>query len=295
MQLHMFWALYIHAADAQDVTGDWEKQARGLGRPAQPAAALLGLPAREGHARAPPRPGARRDARELHHPRRLRRVVGEEGERLHPLLARARRHPRHDDDGLVRRLPPRRHRVLRAMAAKNTAPQRLLVGPWSHVGMRGDVTYTLDVDFGPDSRWGVQRYFEEQLEYFDRWLREDGSQAAGWAPSGKPVRIFVMGGGSGRKTRAREARPRRPLARRGRVAARARRADDAATSTATDRSGTSRRRRAASRGTSPTTRRTRCRRSAASTAPSASSRRGRRTSSRCGRGSSTRRSGCGTS
>ena len=87
-----------------------------------------------------------------------------------------------------------------AMAAKNTAPQRLLVGPWSHVGMRGDVTYTLDVDFGPDSRWGVQRYFEEQLEYFDRWLREDGSQAAGWAPSGKPVRIFVMGGGSGRKT-----------------------------------------------------------------------------------------------
>ena len=66
--------------------------------------------------------------------------------------------------------------------------------------MRGDVTYTHDVDFGPESCWGVERYFEEQLEFFDRWLRDDGSATAGWAPSGKPVRIFVMGGGSGRKT-----------------------------------------------------------------------------------------------
>ena len=87
-----------------------------------------------------------------------------------------------------------------AMAARNSAPSRLIVGPWSHVGMRGDVTYTLDVDFGPDSRWGVQHYFEQQLEYFDRWLRDGSTGGAGWAPDGKPVRIFVMGGGSGRKT-----------------------------------------------------------------------------------------------
>jgi predicted acyl esterase len=84
-----------------------------------------------------------------------------------------------------------------AMQAKNTSPQRLVVGPWSHVGMRGDVTYTLDVDFGESSRWGVQRYFEEQLEFFGRWLPDDATgQPAGEAP----VRIFVMGGGSGRRT-----------------------------------------------------------------------------------------------
>ena len=63
-----------------------------------------------------------------------------------------------------------------AMAAKNTAPQRLIVGPWSHVGMRGDATFTLDVDFGEDSRWGVQRYFDEQLAFFDRWLQDDGGR-----------------------------------------------------------------------------------------------------------------------
>lgn len=63
--------------------------------------------------------------------------------------------------------------------------------------MRGDASWTLDVDFGPDSVWGVQRYFEEQLSFFERWLREDG----GGAPADEaPIRLFVMGGGSGRKT-----------------------------------------------------------------------------------------------
>jgi predicted acyl esterase len=82
-----------------------------------------------------------------------------------------------------------------AMQAKSSSPQRLVVGPWSHVGMRGDASWTLDVDFGPDSAWGVRRYFEEQLRFFDAYLREDGK------PLGDPpVRIFVMGGGSGRRT-----------------------------------------------------------------------------------------------
>jgi predicted acyl esterase len=65
------------------------------------------------------------------------------------------------------------------------------------VGMRGDATFCHEVDFGPDSVWGVQRYFEEQLAYFARWLPDD---APGQPADEAPVRIFVMGGGSGRKT-----------------------------------------------------------------------------------------------
>ena len=179
-----------------------------------------------------------------------------------------------------------------AMAAKNTAPQRLVVGPWSHVGMRGDATYTLDVDFGADSRWGVQRYFEEQLEFFDRWLPDDATGPAGRRGAGADLR-------DGRRQRPQD---------------RARASSTTAAAGATSRSGRSRARvpttwhlhgdgslatepPAAGRAarTSPTTRRTRCRRSAASTARSASSRRRARGWSRCGRGSSTRRSGCATS
>ncbi|MEJ7662126.1 MAG: hypothetical protein WKG07_22445, partial [Hymenobacter sp.] len=87
--------------------------ARRLRRPAEPAAALLELAAPARRPRAAPRAHARPDARGLLHPRRLRRVLGEEGERLHPLLARARRHPGDDVDGLVRPFPARRQRVLR--------------------------------------------------------------------------------------------------------------------------------------------------------------------------------------
>jgi predicted acyl esterase len=63
--------------------------------------------------------------------------------------------------------------------------------------MRGDATFTLDVDFGEASKWGVQRYFEEQLAWFDRFLPDD---APGQPADEAPVRLFVMGGGSGRKT-----------------------------------------------------------------------------------------------
>ena len=43
----------------------------------------------------------------------------------------------------------------------------------------------------------MQRYFEEQLACFDRCLPDD---ATGQPADEAPVKIFVMGGGSGRKT-----------------------------------------------------------------------------------------------
>jgi hypothetical protein len=81
------------------------------------------------------------------------------------------------------------------MAEKNSAPQRLVMGPWSHVGMRGDSTFTGDADFGPASVWGVAHYFEEQLRYFDQHLKRIAEPE-----NSRPVEIFVMGGGDGHKT-----------------------------------------------------------------------------------------------
>ena len=82
-----------------------------------------------------------------------------------------------------------------AMTVKNKAPQRLVMGPWSHVGMRGDSTFTGDVDFGASSVWGVAHYFAEQLNYFDQHLKGVEAKAGQL-----PVDIFVMGGGDGHKT-----------------------------------------------------------------------------------------------
>lgn len=70
-----------------------------------------------------------------------------------------------------------------AMARQSRSPQRLVMGPWTHVGMRGEASFAGDVDFGPASVWGVTRYFAEQLRYFDRWLKAEsdwrGARAAG--------------------------------------------------------------------------------------------------------------------
>ncbi len=85
-----------------------------------------------------------------------------------------------------------------AMATKNRTPQRLIMGAWTHDGMRAGFPHAGDVDFGPESIWGYDRYNAERLRWFDRWLKD--------LPTGveedPPVRIFVMGGGSGRRTPA---------------------------------------------------------------------------------------------
>ena len=82
-----------------------------------------------------------------------------------------------------------------AMSAKNEAPQRLLMGPWLHQGMRNGATSSGDVDFGPEAGFGSSVYNTQRLRWFDRWLKEIETGVDG----DSPVRIFVMGGGTGRR------------------------------------------------------------------------------------------------
>ena len=84
------------------------------------------------------------------------------------------------------------------MCKQNKTAQRLVMGPWNHGAMRGaGASYVGDVDFGPDAAWGDDVYNTERLRWFDRWLKN--------VPNGleddPPVRIFVMGGGDGRRNR----------------------------------------------------------------------------------------------
>jgi len=201
MQLHMFWALYIHAADAQGVKDDWEKQRDVFGD-------LQNL--RQLFWRSPILGEANGDDLALRHVPTLAQTLVDYCTRgaYDEFWARkendfTRFWPEHADipatmtTGWYDPFPHADSEYFAAMTTQNESPQRLIVGPWSHVGMRGDASWTLDVDFGPTSVWGVQRYFEEQLAFFERWLPDD---ATGQPPDEAPVKIFVMGGGSGRKT-----------------------------------------------------------------------------------------------
>jgi predicted acyl esterase len=80
------------------------------------------------------------------------------------------------------------------MAARNSTPQRLILGPWNHVSMRGKgASFVGDVEFGETAEWGDKVLNAERFRWFDRWLKgaDTGVEAD------DPVRIFVMGGGDG--------------------------------------------------------------------------------------------------
>ena len=197
MQLHMFWALFIHAQDAQDIGDDWGKQAEVWEDLKNLRKVFWATPWKRGQLslrHVPPLEQALIDYY-------TRGSYDEFWQRKENDFTRY--WDEHADvpgtysTGWYDGFPHSDTEYFAAMQARNSSPQRLVVGPWSHVGMRGDASWTLDVDFGPESVWGVQRYFEEQLRFFDRWLKveENGVERE------PPVRIFVMGGGSGRRTR----------------------------------------------------------------------------------------------
>jgi len=75
-------------------------------------------------------------------------------------------------------------------------PVRLIMGPWTH-GARS-TTHSGDVEFGPASTIDAvagQDFFHARADWFDETLK--GIKPAEAIPT---VRLFVMGGGSGRKT-----------------------------------------------------------------------------------------------
>jgi len=82
-----------------------------------------------------------------------------------------------------------------AMSKQNSMPQRLIMGPWTHMGSRNTMSWAGEVDFGPDSVWGFPRLNPDQQRWFDRWLTgsDNGVERK------PPVHIFVMGGGDGQR------------------------------------------------------------------------------------------------
>jgi putative CocE/NonD family hydrolase len=83
------------------------------------------------------------------------------------------------------------------LSQRKKAPVRLLLGPWTHGAH--DVSFAGDVDFGPNSVIQsniAEDYNQLLLRWFDCWLKgkENGVEKEA------PVKIFIMGGGNGRKS-----------------------------------------------------------------------------------------------
>jgi uncharacterized protein len=83
-----------------------------------------------------------------------------------------------------------------ALSRKKKGPVRLILGPWTH----GDrtLTYAGEVDFGAAATIDgnlASDFLELRLRWFDGWLKG----ARNGVSSEPAVRLFVMGGGTGRR------------------------------------------------------------------------------------------------
>ncbi len=80
------------------------------------------------------------------------------------------------------------------MVKKNSTPQRLILGPWNHGSMRGKgASHVGEVEFGESAKWGDKVLNQERFRWFDHWLKGVDTGVE----NDDPVRIFVMGGGTG--------------------------------------------------------------------------------------------------
>jgi uncharacterized protein len=83
------------------------------------------------------------------------------------------------------------------LAARKKSAQRLIVGPWVHGGATRRAHG--DVDFGPEA--AIPDYDAFMRSWFDRWLKGAAATAEDQTQQPElPIRLFVMGGGDGRKT-----------------------------------------------------------------------------------------------
>ncbi len=79
------------------------------------------------------------------------------------------------------------------MVAMGRKDQHILIGPWKHNSF--DMTVG-DVNFG-NRGGGIDAYddfLDLELRWFNRWMKGDAT-----VDLGKPVKVFVMGGGDGRR------------------------------------------------------------------------------------------------
>lgn len=76
---------------------------------------------------------------------------------------------------------------------------KLLIGPWTHGTAQPEITFSGDLEFGPDASIGSFKDFH--LAWYNKWFKNYNSTDNSNYLYDSPIKIFVMGSGDGHKTK----------------------------------------------------------------------------------------------
>src|SRR5439155_3927592 len=79
-----------------------------------------------------------------------------------------------------------------ALSRAKHAPHKLIIGPWTH-GAQGR-NFAGEIEFPPESALAFNDW---RLRWFDHWLKDKDNAVE----RERPVKLFIMGGGDGRRSR----------------------------------------------------------------------------------------------
>lgn len=197
MALHMFGALFLHAHDAQEIEGDLVAKQSIAEAMERMRELVFSTPFKPGHTPLAVVPNLEKTLFDYYYRGKYDEFWSQD------CCDQERYYNRHADvpsvfsGGWYDPFAAATTNYFAAMSKQNKCPQRLLMGPWNHGGMRAaGASYVGDVDFGPAALWGDRVYNEERLRWFNCWLKGVSNDVE----EDPPVRIFVMGGGDGRRT-----------------------------------------------------------------------------------------------
>ena len=194
MALHMYGALYLHGYDSQEIAGNPEAIARIERGAERLSEEVWKQPFREGETPIAAVPNLEKVLMHYYRDARYTKFWQQES------LNHAQHYDRMADipavysSGWYDPFAAETSEQFAHMANKNTATQRLILGPWNHVSMRGKgASHVGNVEFGDSAKWGDEVLNAERFRWFDRWLKDEETGVE----EDPSVRIFVMGGGRG--------------------------------------------------------------------------------------------------
>lgn len=191
MAMQMFGALFVHAHDAQELRDDPAGRERIFGAMEQMRELVGATPFKPGHTPLSAVPNLEQVLFDYYYRGAYDEFWAQEYNDFERYFDRHADVPGTFSGGWYDLFAIATPRYYNAMRVKNRSPQRLIMGPWNHTGMRAGISFAGDVDYGENGIWGLERYFAEQLRFFDRWLKGIENDIE----TDAPVKIFVMGGG----------------------------------------------------------------------------------------------------